>query len=434
MPPLAMPPDTGSARAREREELQYLLGNEPGWMSRYGIAAMAAVFLLLGAGSYAVRYPDVIEAPAVLTMDHPPIRVLAGSGGRIAELLAADGQQAAAGEVLAAMETPADWRDVLRLEAWLGEPGLQAPSAELPGPLRLGQLQGSYSAFAQRWKDYRYFLQQDGAEQQAAALRRQIAHLEAANENLHSQQRLMARELALAARELERQRQLHASGVISDKEWEGAEAAYIAQQRQMQAAAAAVLQNEMQIGQSEARIAELEQARSDLDNDKQLALEEDAQRLRSAIAEWKQSFLIVAPVSGQVSLYRVWSAHQSVAAGEEVLAVSPALGSGGGIVAKAELPAAQSGRAGIGSPASIRLDGYPAEQFGSIEAQVSSLALLPRSEAYLLDIRLPDTLRTSYGNVIPFRPEMSGTARIITEDRRVIERIFGRLRDLLQNR
>lgn len=39
---------------------------------------------------------------------------------------------------------------------------------------------------------------------------------------------------------------------------------------------------------------------------------------------------------------------------------------------------------------------------------------------------------TSYGKKVAFRQEMSGQVRIITEDLRVIERIFGQLRDLLK--
>jgi hypothetical protein len=73
-----------------------------------------------------------------------------------------------------------------------------------------------------------------------------------------------------------------------------------------------------------------------------------------------------------------------------------------------------------------------------LETTVTSISLLPKKgeddEAYSLDMYFPDSLMTSYKKHIPLRQEMAGQIRIVTEDRRVIERIFGSLRDLLQNR
>jgi hypothetical protein len=86
----------------------------------------------------------------------------------------------------------------------------------------------------------------------------------------------------------------------------------------------------------------------------------------------------------------------------------------------------------------IRLDGYPAPQYGALETSVARIALLPQSGSptsagmYTIDLHLPDTLCTTYGKIIPFRQEMSGQVRIITENRRVIARLFDRLRDLLR--
>ena len=54
-------------------------------------------------------------------------------------------------------------------------------------------------------------------------------------------------------------------------------------------------------------------------------------------------------------------------------------------------------------------------------------------ENYLLEIALPDSLVTTYDKLIPFRQEMQGTANIITEDRRVLERIFDRVNNILKN-
>lgn len=101
------------------------------------------------------------------------------------------------------------------------------------------------------------------------------------------------------------------------------------------------------------------------------------------------------------------------------------------IIGRATLSGEGFGKTKLGMRVVIRLDGYPAQQYGALEGRVSNLSALPQKEEYLIEVRLPNTLHTSYGQFIPFRQEMAGQARIVTEERRVLERIFDRLHDLL---
>ena len=426
-------------RLNDREQIQYLLGNPPSWMMRYGISAIAGVFALLLSLSYFIHYPDTIEGKVSLTTTHPPIRVLSKSAGRVVELLVKDKQLVAQGQVLAVLENTADWRDVLRLESWL-----QLREAVLPAPpsgLHLGELQDAYSTVNQHWKDLDYFSMHNGAAERIVNLRQQIAQLQAINANFDKQKSILDEEFALAGMERQRQKQLHSTRVISDKDYEKTEADYLQKKRQVESSDAATLQNQMQIKQLESQIDELALVKSDRQYDKELTLAEDRQRLTSAVAAWKQQYIISASIQGKVSFSKVWSEQQSIAAGEEILAIVPAGNdpertSGGQtpILGRAVLPVANSGMLRTGQRAIIRLDGYPARQFGTLETSVGNISLLPQNEGYSLDLYLPDSLQTSYGKIIPFRQEMSGQVRIITENRRVFDRIFDQLRNLLQNR
>ncbi len=56
------------------------------------------------------------------------------------------------------------------------------------------------------------------------------------------------------------------------------------------------------------------------------------------------------------------------------------------------------------------------------------MSLIPDKEGlYLIDVKLPKRLITSYNKEIDFKQEMRGTAEIITEDLRLIERFFYQL-------
>lgn len=422
----------------DREQIQYLLSNPPTWMMQYGISAISILFLLLLVLSYYIHYPDIVKGKVVLTTSNPPIRLFAKSGGRVTELLIKDQQIVGRGQVLGVIENSARWRDVLLLDSLLGNSYVSIDV--FPDTLLLGELQDVYSIYCQHHKNMRYFLKHNGVAERIGYLKKQIEHLEVIFQNIQKQKMTLQSRFILAEKEYHRQRQFHQERIISDKEFEISESKYLEEKEQMEGIESVMTQNRIQIKQLEGQINDLEQGKADKQNEQELTLAEDIHLLRSAIAEWKQSFLIVAPIAGRVSFSKVWSAQQSVSAGEEILAVVPNPGSSvtmSSIVGKASISSENSGKIMKGQKAIIRLDGYPAQQFGTLEAAISDISLLPQKneeeEAYLLNLQLSDTLITSYNKVIAFRQEMTGDVSIITEDRRVIDRIFGKLRDLIQN-
>jgi len=64
--------------------------------------------------------------------------------------------------------------------------------------------------------------------------------------------------------------------------------------------------------------------------------------------------------------------------------------------------------------------------------KVKNIALTPDDEGmYLIDVSLPEKLITSYDQEIEFKQEMRGSAEIITEDLRLLERFFYQFKELL---
>lgn len=100
-------------------------------------------------------------------------------------------------------------------------------------------------------------------------------------------------------------------------------------------------------------------------------------------------------------------------------------------VAKLKTPARNSGKIKIGQRVTVQLKNYPETEFGVLEGKVAHISALPTKEGfYLIDVSLPENLISSYGKEIVFKQEMSGTANIITEDLRLIERFFYQLKDV----
>ena len=98
------------------------------------------------------------------------------------------------------------------------------------------------------------------------------------------------------------------------------------------------------------------------------------------------------------------------------------------LLGRALLPRRGAGKIATGMPVNIRLDGFPYQEFGAVKASVAQVSLVPEADGqYLVTVSMPDKMVTTYDKIVPFRQEMQGTANIITEERRIITRIFDKV-------
>jgi multidrug efflux pump subunit AcrA (membrane-fusion protein) len=439
----------------ERQEILQFIGRPPSVFQRFGITAVALLMVVLALLSYFIKYPDVVTAKVVLTTENPPIRVLAKMGGRVAELLVKNNQAVERGQVLCVMENTGNWRDVLKLEAQLHN----NPNSLAMQPYNLGALQNSYSTFTQNLKDYQYFLERNGVLVKIQHLTQQIESLRALNANLMKQKEIQAKEFELNEKELKRQNQLHTEGVISDAEFEKTNTQFYQQKRQIEANEAGLINNNMQIQQHEAQISDLSQGKNDNLNTKNATVQEDIRRLKAAIEEWKQTYLVIAPIAGTTTFAKIWSPQQSIGTSEEVLTIVPKAPQSrlsrdvvppyfdqkndkniapNKKIIKAILPLANSAKVKIGLNSNIKFEAYPYQEYGVIQGIVENISLVPQAskdgDYYLLEMSVNDSLSTTYGKKLLMKQEMQGSANIITEDRRVVERLFDKWRDLMKNK
>jgi len=63
---------------------------------------------------------------------------------------------------------------------------------------------------------------------------------------------------------------------------------------------------------------------------------------------------------------------------------------------------------------------------------VRDISLVPANNVYNVEVSLPDSLKTNYNTELPFNQEMQGMAEIITNDRRLLERIVTPLKSIIR--
>jgi hypothetical protein len=107
------------------------------------------------------------------------------------------------------------------------------------------------------------------------------------------------------------------------------------------------------------------------------------------------------------------------------------------ITGKTILPAKGSGKVKKGQKINVKFDNYPYMEFGMVRIEIKNDSLLPvtindNQKAYMLQIIFPDTLITSYGKELTFTYEMIGTAEIITEDLRLLDKFLNPIKAVIK--
>jgi HlyD family secretion protein len=175
---------------------------------------------------------------------------------------------------------------------------------------------------------------------------------------------------------------------------------------------------------------ELKKEYTDKKKEYEQALSLSYDNLVAQIKLWEQSYLLKAPATGQVTFTKFWSENQNVVAGDKICTVVPEGESS--ISARVTLPIAGSGKVKEGQKVNIKFDNYPYMEYGTVTGMVKAISLVPSEDTYIVDVDLPDGLQTSYGKQLAYKPEMQGTAEIITEDLRLIERLVMPLKYLAE--
>jgi len=416
------------------DDVQEILTQMPSWVVRWGISVIFASIAILITASFVIKYPDIIVARVVVTTPIPPVKVVSQSNGKIANLLVKDNQTVKTGAILAVIENPASTDDVsalrLQLDRFQGvttQPEL-AIDIHLEKYNALGELQSDYSNFVQNFLEYQFAIQTNFAASKAVSLQQQSIYYRDLDSKFSQQKELLKREVELTQRKYETDKGLKSSGYLSEAEVAVSESAYLQKKYALQSVETNALNNSIRLAETQKSIIELRQQFSEKVYQLTVLMQESYKKLMSKLDIWEQKYILKAPIDGVVSFFKFWSKNQYITSGEEVLAIVPPSSVLSG---KAYLPREGSGKVKPGQMVKLKFDSYPYYEFGSVDGRVESVAQVSKDNEYLTEISLPKGLQTSFNKTLDFRQEMQANAEIITEDLRLIDRVFYRFRSLI---
>jgi multidrug resistance efflux pump len=420
------------------EEVQDLMGQVPNWLIRVGSTVILMLLVILILGSWFFKYPDIIVSPVKLTTQLPPTDVLARSNGKIEAIFIDDNQLVKKDDILAIIQNPANYYDIKALEGKLDsllpflEDFTQDSYILVNEQYELGELQSYFSAFLKQYNNYLHFVDLNYHMQKIQSLNNQINRYNSYYGQLYRQNKVLEDELTIAQKQLDRNKQLLEKDIISQSSYEKFESAVLDKKFAVEKAKTDLTNTRIKTQEIEQQILDMQLSGKDDKSEQQLDLTESFDNLKSNIGQWMHKYVLFAPVDGTISMTKFWSENQNVTDGEAVFAIIPEESSE--VIAKCNLPIRGSGKVKEGQKVNIKFDNFPFMEYGIVNGQVKSISLVPTDNYFLVQVSLPEGLKTSYHKELQFSQEMTGVAEIITEEIRLFNRLFNPLKSFMHER
>lgn len=415
------------------EEVQEILGTPPSWLIRWGTAVVFFLFVCLIGLAWFLKYPDVLTAEALITTTTPPVDVVTRTEGRILQTMVQDRQTVQQGDILAVMQNPASYEDVLNLgmsvQAWQNSSLDSLKTIQPVQNLTLGEIQDEYADFLQQLDFFKLGKYSGSASFQSnvGAIQAQISQLEQSIQFDQKGLKRTADQLKSAEEYYQKQKKLYEEGITSQLDFERERTKLADIERQRDIYEENILRKRNEIIALKSSINTASFGQQSTSSSATSRLQASLSTLRSSIEQWKQNYLLVAPVSGKVSYSNV-NEQQFVQQGKALMSIVPP--SSGQIVAQISLPMAGSGKVDDGQKVLIKLDGYPYQEFGAVQGKIESKSLVPQNGRYLIIATLAvdnqNQLVTLTGKKVEFQQKLSGVAEIITNEKGFLERILER--------
>ncbi|WP_294237988.1 HlyD family efflux transporter periplasmic adaptor subunit [uncultured Chryseobacterium sp.] len=415
------------------ESVQDILTQPPHWMIRWGNTIIFLILVLILIMSYVIRYPEFIPAPIVVTSQNPPEKLEARTNAKIEKIFIKEHQQVRKDQVLMVLQSTANYEDVLKLKKIVDS---LAPDQLLSFPLKevshfkLGELQSDYNSFAKAFQDETLFTRLQPYAPENLAANQSLSEYRLRIATTKQQKKLEQAKYELTRKSYQRSQELFNQGVISSMELENEKIKFLQSQQNLE-------NINISLSQMEEGISNINKTKSgtaiNTEKDKITYSSQTLQlfeQLRKSLKQWEQNYLIISNTNGIASFQQFFGENQFIKAGEIILSILPE--NKEQLVGRMAVPATNSGKIVSGEKVLIKLDNYRYQEYGIVEGKVQNISLSPDKDGnYYVDVLLPKGLKTSYNKTLIFDKEFKGSAEIVTEDLRLIERFFYQMRKLL---
>jgi HlyD family secretion protein len=410
----------------ERSEMaQELISRKPDFYERWALLSFLVLLLLLIAGTWFFKYPDIIQASAVLTSSNAPKEILPKKSGILTALFVKNNQLVQQGEILGWIESNADVKEVVKLAARL-DSGVNNLGKSRPEGIvnllnsrfvNLGELQSGYQVFIAALQQYNDYLVNGFYAKRKQLLNGDIASLEMIRDMITRKKDFNTKDNELAKESFDMNETLYGQKIISAEEYRQAQSALINKKKTDPEMEMNIMTQQNQIRDKQK---EIDQLNHDMIQQHQ-TFEQALHTLKSSVDDWLRQYTLQAPAAGRIVFALPLQENQFVQQGKLIGYVNP---ENSKYYAEIKLAQNNFGKVDTGMKVQLRFDAYPYQETGFVRGTLSYISNLSVDSAFLGAVRLDSGLYTSQNRTIPYKNGLKARALIITKDRRLFERLY----------
>jgi len=440
------------------DEVQEILSAVPNWMIRWGITLIFGLIVMLIFISWFIKYPDVIEGQAIITTTQPPAKLVSKSSGYLEQLYFKDNTNIKKGDIIAEITNPTNKASVLFLDSIVSEylnyrvKSNQAQKSYLDNllidenstipnvlaqisakSLLLGNELPAFNEFIQNLTELDVLLTDHFHQNTIKNFNQQIEYNDRLAWITKGQLDLLNQELKNAKEKFEGDSILYKRGVIAKHNFFKNQSELIAKKQELANLKKSYVNYKITVTnylkQESETTQQFEQQKRTLNTN----ITANIKTIKNYINNWQQNYTFTSPIDGKLTYLSNLNQNQFINASSILFAVVP---NNQNYIGQITIPTQGFGKVAKGQKVRIKLNNYPYQEFGQLIGEITDISLIPTAisetqNTYFITISLPQNLTTTYKKEITFTPEMTGTAEIITEDLRLIGRIFNTFRKVL---
>jgi HlyD family secretion protein len=289
----------------------------------------------------------------------------------------------------------------------------------------LGEIQSVYQDFQSALKEAIQISGRGYYRKKQQALQQDMKMLAALKENAKQQEELLKQDFDLQNYEYNMNELLAKEKVIAKLELNQNKSKLIAKNEVVQQMQAQLINSEMAIQSKKKEILDLQKYIADQQQKFRSAL----LTLKSRVSDWIQQYIITASENGKIVFASFLQQNQLLLREQPVFYIQPHQSQYYG-----QLMVSQTGFGKIkpGQKVLIKVESYPSTEFGYLKGVVTYIPVIPMAgDSFLIRVNLPDGFKTSYNKTIFFRNNLIAQAKVITDNRRLMERVLGKFREII---
>lgn len=412
-------------RYQRSEMVLEIVSNKPGFLIRYGTMFFLLTIILLVAVCWFIQYPDVVNANAKLTSINAPKEIVTKTSGKLVKLFAKENEQANTGDILGYMESTANHEELIMLSRNIDTSVILFNRNNFAAALsflhntynNLGELQVNYQAFSASLQNFKNYLSHGFYLRKKSMLVNDLSFLQKMHSNLLQQKGLNTEDLTLQQKTFDANESLKNDKVISALDYRNETSKLISKKLTLPQISSAIISNEAQQNEKLKEIAELE----NVITQQKSIFNQSLNTFKSQVDEWKQKYLLVAPISGKVAFATFLQENQQLQNNQIICFINPGNAQ---YYAEIYIPQANFGKVKTGQDILLKFPAYPFQEYGSVKGKIDFISNISTDSGYLAKVNLPAGLNTNYNKQVQFRDGLLAQGEIITKDMRLLQRFY----------